>query len=107
MFILKPKTKKPIIKNSAVYAIDILHKPFIAILFIVGLVQVMIFSGNNSIGIVGMIETLASIMKGSSIIFLSPLVGAFGAFMAGSATVSSILFGNFQYLAATNAGYSV
>ncbi len=36
--------------------------------------------------------------------FISPFIGAFGAFIAGSATVSTLLFGKFQFLAATNLG---
>ncbi|MDP7324173.1 MAG: L-lactate permease [Candidatus Woesearchaeota archaeon] len=85
-------------------ASTIMHKPFIAIAFTVGFVQLMVNSGMNSVGGGSMISIIAGLAETSLLPFISPFIGAFGAFIAGSATVSTLLFGKFQFLAATNLG---
>ena len=80
--------------------------PVVALLFAVATVQIMLQSGAatgaDSMLIV-LSDTTASI-AGGVYPFFAPLVGAFGAFLAGSNTVSDILFGTFQYGVATEIG---
>ena len=62
-------------------------------------VQIMLNSGNNGIGHTSMIESAANIFRGAGKIptlFISPLVGALGAFIAGSSTISNLLFSSIQ-----------
>jgi lactate permease len=104
------KTNSKVLVKSLNGVLRILILPFIAILFLTALVQIMILSGNNLSGLDSMIQIIASLVNNVNISFLpfiSTIVGAFGAFIAGSATVSNILFGNFQYLAASNSGFNI
>jgi lactate permease len=78
----------------------------VALLFAVATVQIMLQSGEatgtDSMLIV-LSETMADFTRGIYP-FLAPWVGALGAFLAGSNTVSDILFGTFQYGVATEIG---
>lgn len=93
--------------DSAERALSILAKPFIAILCIAGFVQIMIHSGTNLSGLPGMIPSLASLIANPALPIVSPFLGIFGAFITGSATVSTLLFASFQTDAAISLGYSV
>jgi len=84
--------------------------PFIALVFVIAMVQVMLQSGahpGNTPGGVSMIvllaQTTADILGPAYPAFAS-LIGALGAAMAGSNTVSNITFGAFQFEAATQLG---
>ncbi len=93
-----------VVKLAAVKAGKILLKPFVVIFFITAFVQLMIHSGNNISGMESMIAIIASIANTTLLPLLAPFIGGFGAFMAGSTTVSTLLFGKFQYLAAQGLG---
>jgi len=54
-----------------------------------------------------MVNIISNLFKSPSLIFFSPFIGGFGAFIAGSATVSTLLFGSFQYSAAIDLGLSI
>lgn len=101
------KVKFQKLKSSAKHAFFLLGIPFIVILFLTAFVQIMIYSGNNVSGMKGMIEIISSLINNTLLPFISPIIGSFGSFIAGSATVSNILFGNFQQLAANTLGYSI
>ena len=76
----------------------------IALVFALGMVNVMRFSGNNASGHPDMLRVLSVAAAGafSSIwVMVAPFVGILGAFMTGSNTVSNILFSAFQYEVAT------
>ncbi|KAB3526350.1 L-lactate permease [Alkaliphilus serpentinus] len=81
----------------------------IALGFAIAMVQVMLNSGNNSSGEVGMMVALskaaADIFRGVWPIF-APFIGILGAFMSGSNTTSNILFSGFQYGVADQIGMS-
>jgi len=97
-------------KNVFGAAHDALSKllyPFISILFITAFVQLMIYTGYNHSGITSMVNIISNLFKSPSLIFFSPFIGGFGAFIAGSATVSTLLFGSFQYSAAIDLGLSI
>lgn len=74
--------------------------PLIALIFAIPLVRIMMQSGVNSNDLQSMPVVIAHSLVG---IFregwpiVSPFVGAFGAFMAGSNTVSNMLFALLQY----------
>jgi lactate permease len=81
----------------------------VALVFAVAMVNVMRFSGNNPIGRPDMISALSqAAARALSPVwtFVAPFVGALGAFMTGSNTVSNVLFAGFQYGVATQAGIS-
>ncbi|MFC7166640.1 L-lactate permease [Halospeciosus flavus] len=80
----------------------------VALLFAVGTVQIMIQSGTATGGqsMLQVLSTATANTAGGIYPFFAPLVGAFGAFLAGSNTVSDILFGTFQYGVATELGVS-
>jgi lactate permease len=90
-------------------AIRRIRNPFIALIFAVPMVRIMMQSGNNPEGLVGMPIAMASAMAG---IFqktwpaIDAFIGALGSFMAGSNTVSNMLFSLFQYSIAQQLGMS-
>ncbi|MCG8480692.1 MAG: L-lactate permease [Spirochaetales bacterium] len=81
----------------------------IALVFALGMVNVMRFSGNNASGHPDMLRVLSVAAAGafSSVwTLVAPFVGILGAFMTGSNTVSNILFSAFQYEVAAAAEIS-
>ena len=84
--------------------------PFITLFAVVALVQVLIFSEHNVNDFPGMPFHLA---QTAAVVFpgvwplVAPLVGLFGGFMAGSSTVSNLLFADFQLETATVLGFPV
>lgn len=100
------KVKSSVISSSVKASVSKLFVPFITIFFLVSVAQIMIYSGNNFSGMKSMLEIVAVLIETSLLPIISPLIGAFGSFIAGSATVSNILFGNFQNSAAAALGYN-
>jgi lactate permease len=83
--------------------------PFISLFFAVPMVQIMITSGTNDHGFVSMPIAMAQFMETvfrSAWPLIDSFVGALGAFMSGSNTVSNMLFSLFQYTIAGNLGIS-
>lgn len=81
----------------------------IALWFAVALSQIMILSGNNTLGMDSMVSTIARIAAngaGQLYPLVAPFVGILGAYMAGSNTVSNIMMSGFQYETATMLGVS-
>ncbi|GGO01525.1 L-lactate permease [Haloarcula pellucida] len=80
----------------------------LALVFAVATVQIMIQSGETA-GVDSMLVVLSEATANTAGVvypFFAALVGAFGAFLAGSNTVSDILFGTFQYNVAADLGVS-
>lgn len=72
--------------------------------FTIPMVQIYINSGINSLTLKSMPITLAEWATthfGSVWLMLAPVIGALGAFIAGSNTVSNLMFAEFQYSIAT------
>ena len=95
--------------NAFNEAVSKLISPLIALVFVIAMVQVMLQSGAHpgapEAG--SMIEALAVATADSAGVmypFISALIGALGAAMAGSNTVSNITFGGFQFEAARSLG---
>jgi lactate permease len=81
----------------------------IALVFAVGMVNLMRYSGNNTTGYVDMLKALSGAAAAAFAnvwFFVAPFIGILGAFMTGSNTVSNILFTTFQYEVAASAGLS-
>ncbi|MCH7661881.1 MAG: L-lactate permease [Euryarchaeota archaeon] len=92
-------------------AAEKLVSPFIALVFVIAMVQVMIQSGGapNAPDAGSMIEVLAiatANVTGPLYPALAALIGALAAAMVGSNTVSNITFGGFQFVAAHELGLS-
>jgi lactate permease len=84
--------------------------PTLALIFAIALVQLFLITNNNPVNLPSMPLILA---KSASTLFqefyviLAPFVGAFGSFIAGSNTVSNLLFGSFQAETAKALGLSM
>ncbi len=81
--------------------------PAFALLFAVALVRVFIDSGANASGLESMPLVLAEYvahLAGGTWPFFAPMIGALGAFVAGSNTVSDLMFSLFQYGVADRIG---
>lgn len=70
-------------------------EPFLVIAFMSSIAQVMVNSVHNPSGTLSMIDFLAAHIKNFLLPLWAPMVGAFGSFLTGSATVSNLMFGNF------------
>ncbi len=83
--------------------------PSLALLFAVGLVRVFIDSATNDSGLLSMPLVLAEYVAGiaqGTWPFFAGIIGAMGAFVAGSNTVSDLMFALFQYGVADQIGTS-
>ena len=81
----------------------------VALLFAVPMVRVLIQSGINESGMESMpvlLAEAASSVAGETWPFFAPFVGALGAFIAGSNTVSNLTFSQFQWSTANTIGVS-
>ena len=79
------------------------------LIFTVPLVRIMINSGINSNEFVSMPIAMAqgmSDLMGKIYPFFAPSIGAIGAFLAGSNTVSNLMLSQFQFETATLLGFS-
>jgi lactate permease len=97
------------VKKAWADSAKMLAMPALALLFAVALVRVFIDSGTNGSGLASMPIVLAeyvAYVAGGSWPFFAPIIGALGAFVAGSNTVSDLMFGLFQYGVADRIGAS-
>jgi len=83
--------------------------PFIALIFVIAMVQVMLNSGAHpgapeAGSMIVVLATITADFLGPIYPFFAALIGALGAAMAGSNTVSNITFGGFQFEAAQQLG---
>jgi L-lactate permease len=100
------------IKASWSEALRNIAPAVIALWFAVATVMIMQRSGSSivlenaavSAGMLGLLSELTANVTGIAFPFFSGFIGAFGAFIAGSNTVSDILFGLFQFQAAQDVG---
>ncbi len=103
------KMKNKHVKAAWQEAVKRIITPAIALMFAVPMVRVMVQSGHSALHWESMPLTMAhfvaQIAQGIWP-FFAPFVGALGAFMAGSNTVSDMLFGLFQYGMADRLGLS-
>jgi len=94
------KMKKPEVRSAWADSVNRIKGPFIALIFAIPMVRIMMQSGVNPSGLPGMpiamATYLADVFQGIYPM-VSPVIGSLGSFMAGSTTVSNMLFGMFQY----------
>lgn len=90
-------------------ALKRIKAPLITLIFAVPLVRIMMQSGTNPNDYdsmpIAMAQYMALVFK-EAWPLIDPLIGAFGSFMAGSNTVSNMLFTLFQYSIADKIGLS-
>jgi len=101
------RSKKGIFSPSAKNALWGAIGPFLVIVFMSSLVQLMIHSGQNSSGLPAAITLIAKIFETNWLPFFTPFISAFGSFITGSATISNIMFGNFFNSAGQALGFNV
>jgi lactate permease len=82
-------------------------EPFLVIAFMSGIAQIMVNSVQNPLTLPSMIDFLAVNLKNTFLPLWAPVIGAFGSFITGSATVSNLMFGNFLAAAAKELSFSV
>ena len=83
--------------------------PLVALSFVLAMVQVMLQSGSHTAGLESMIVVLAVMIAdvlGPAYPLVAPLIGALGAALVGSNTVSNITFGPLQFFVADTLGLS-
>ncbi|WP_254522567.1 L-lactate permease [Natrinema caseinilyticum] len=86
-----------------------LVSPLIALVFVLAMAQVMLQSGSHADGVDSMIVVLGTAtanVMGPAYPMVAALIGALGAALVGSNTVSNITFGPFQFVAAERLGFS-
>ncbi|RKD95429.1 L-lactate permease [Halopiger aswanensis] len=86
-----------------------LISPLIALVFVLAMAQVMLQSGSHAEGTESMIVVLGTAtanVVGPAYPMVAALIGALGAALVGSNTVSNITFGPFQFVAAQRLGFS-
>lgn len=87
--------KGRLISNSLKLSLRRSTNPFLVIVSMSTLVQLMINSGNNLSGLPSSLVTISKAFEISSLPFFAPFIGGFGGFITGSVTVSNIMFGSF------------
>mgnify|MGYP006283469521 FL=1 len=96
------------VRDALDETLEKLVSPLIALVFVIAMVQVMLQSGNPpGAELDGMIVVLARAtadVLGPAYPFVAALIGALGAAMAGSNTVSNITFSGFEFEAAGEVG---
>ena len=88
------------VKRAWSDALQRIKGPAIALLFAVALVEIFKQSAHNTLGYPSMPLSMAqatAALAGYSWPFFAPFVGALGAFITGSNTVSNLLFSEFRY----------
>ena len=84
-----------------------LRSPLVALMFVLAMAHVMLQSGAHADSVDSMIVVLATVTAetvGPAYPFVTPFIGALGAALVGSNTVSNITFGPLQFVAAENVG---
>ena len=84
-----------------------LRSPLVALVFVLAMAHVMLQSGAHAEGLDSMIVVLATATAdavGPAYPFVAAFIGALGAALMGSNTVSNITFGPFQFVAAESVG---
>lgn len=92
------------VKKAVSESASMVSKAMVVLIFTIPMVRIYINSGANEAGIPGMPIAMAewvSSIAGTAYPLLAPSIGALGAFIAGSNTISNLMFGFFQFNVAT------
>ncbi|TWU05021.1 L-lactate permease [Stieleria varia] len=101
------RMRYPAIRTAVIKSTKMVSAASIALLFAVPMVQVFIHSDGGASGWESMPKTLAtgvSQIVGGAWPAIAPTVGGFGAFVAGSNTISNMMFSLFQFQVALDIG---
>jgi len=92
-------------KNTIIGVLKSVLRPFAALLLVLVFVQIFIYSGTDLRDSMPLLlaQNISS-FSGSYWPFVAPFIGALGAFISGSATVSNLIFSGLQYDIAVAAG---
>ncbi len=94
------------VARSLKEAVGRMAKPYLSLTLLLMFVTLLRYSGTNNAGLAAMPQFLGNALSqfsiGSGWLFIAPFVGAFGAFLAGSVTVSNMMLAVVQ----VNAGLS-
>jgi len=80
--------------------------PFLVIIFMSSIAQIMVNSVNNAADLPSMVDLLAVHVRNILLPLWAPIIGAFGSFLTGSVTISNLMFGNFLVAAAKDLGFN-
>ncbi len=83
-----------------------LGRPALIIFCTATIMQIMMNSGVNTSGLSSMVEYGFDRLQTAWLPLYAPLVGALGGFVAGSTTLSNVIFGSIQAYSASVVGYS-
>ncbi|ETB63856.1 TPA: L-lactate permease [Candidatus Nomurabacteria bacterium] len=100
------KSKKKIFKELSLVSLKGAIGPFLVILFMSSMVQIIINSGQNLSGLPSALSLMSSLFETRLIPFFAPFIGGFGAFITGSVTLSNIMFGSLFNLTSLNMGFN-
>lgn len=100
------REKIGIIFNSFKKAFRGAIQPFLIVFSMLTVAQIMINSGINYSGLLSIIDIISKNFETTLLPLFTPFIGAFGAFMTGSVTVSNIMFGHLFNTAATNLSFN-
>lgn len=95
------------IKEITIGAFQKIIKPATALICVVIFVQIMLNSGMNTNNFPSMAQSAGGVfhqLEGYLVIIVAPFIGALGAFITGSATVSNLLFSSIQQSTAIASG---
>lgn len=101
LIILIWKERIKVILNSIKKSSKRALHPFFVVFSMSAMVQIMINSGNNYSGLLSAINLMTKSFETTLLPLFAPFIGAFGAFMTGSVTVSNIMFGHLFDVAST------
>jgi lactate permease len=95
------------VQRSFRNAVGMVRNASVALLFSVPMVQVFIYSGDGKLGLDAMPNLLANVVAGTAgnaWPAFSSFMGGVGAFIAGSNTISNMMFSQFQFSVAQHIG---
>lgn len=85
-----------------------IFKVYVALAAVLAIIQIMVFSDNNISGLPSITNYMMEVLSGTGFFWpiFSPIVGLFGSFIAGSSTVSNLMFSSLQVETAFVVGIS-
>ncbi len=99
--------EKKLLIGSGKKAIRSTVEPFLVILSMSTMIQLIVNSGNNASVMPSVLSVLTNNLSGATLPIFAPFIGGFGSFITGSITISNVMFGNILSQASVLFGLSV